>query len=89
MSAAIFGLGSHLFQGIKPMSKLKSGSCDITLLDKLNSLTDSLLPLMKDKGAPIIGLTDLKFDPRYAFTYIEDKSKVCSHITWSPLNELQ
>ena len=66
------------------MSKLKSGSYDITLEDKINSLTGSFLPILKAHGAPILGSTSLRFDPRYTFTFDIRQHDKSTHITWSP-----
>lgn len=70
------------------MNKLKSGSCDITLQDKLDTpvgMVDHLVWLKK-YGAPILGNLILKPDPRYTIRLFEDTSTGSTHVTWSPLN---
>lgn len=73
------------------MSKLKSGSCVITLQDKLDvpiGIVDHLVWLKK-YGAPIIGGLVLQPDPRYTISMHEDTSNGSTTVTWVPLNERQ
>lgn len=71
------------------MNKLKSGSCVITIQDKLDTPLgmDDNLVWLKKYGAPIIGCMVLKVDPRYIIFMSEDTSNGSTNVTWSPLDE--
>ena len=71
------------------MNNLKSGSYDIALIDQLISLNGSMLSILKENGAPIIGCILLRPDPRYIFTQTEIHSNKSIHVTWSSDNDLQ
>ena len=69
------------------MDKLESGSCEITLQDKIDTpvgMVDNLVWL-KYHGAPILGSILLRLDPRYEIRIREDASKCSTHVTWEPI----
>ncbi len=71
------------------MNKLKSGSCDITLQNKIDTplgMADQLVWLKK-YGAPILGNTFLRPDLRYTISLFENTSNGSTHVTWEPLDE--
>ena len=71
------------------MSKLKSGSCTITVQDAIDmplSIVEPLL-LLRKFGAPIIGNMFLEADPRYVITQTKCPLKAVTYVTWEPKND--
>ena len=67
------------------MSDLKPGSCTITQ-EALEDLPQcmTLLDLLKKKGYPTTGLTNLEPDDRYIFTSSVDRLSDVTNYSWKP-----